>query len=114
MQRLKLDLDHLQVQSFATTGPAADASGTVHGHMVAVTDDPETCVGSIGCYSLGCPSYTCLTGCNDTCYASCGGTCDATCGGSCDGTCGSGDTGGSGNDTSYGYTFLVSCCPRGW
>jgi hypothetical protein len=109
MQRLKLDLDTLEVQSFATTGPSAGPGGTVHGQMVAVTDDPETCAGSIGCYSLGCATYGCATAGENTCVASCYGSACDSCHGSCNFDCPS--DGCVGNDTSYGYTFLVSCSP---
>jgi hypothetical protein len=122
MERLKLDLDSLEVQSFETTAGPENRRGTVHGQMVPIDSDAYA-FAATGCGDCGTGSgsgsatatcagyYTCDASCNgtcNTCNASCGGTCDANCGS------GSGDSGGSGNDTSYGYTFLVSCCPRGW
>lgn len=116
MERLKLDLDALEVQSFETTASGEGRRGTVHGQMVPVDTDAYAFQAS-GCNDCGSGSGSATATCAGyyTCDASCNGTCDASCGGTCDANCGSGSGSGSGSDynTSYGYTFLASCCP-GW
>jgi hypothetical protein len=72
MNKLKLKLEDLQIDSFSTT-PVKKEKGTVYG---------EQCTCPTACTCPGCP--TCDASCNGTCAASCNGTCDA----SCDGTCG--------------------------
>ena len=79
MNKLKLKLDDLQVDTFQTTAPQK-AKGTVFG---------EQCTCYTQCTCPGCP--TCDASCNGTCDASCNGTCascDASCGGTCDWSCG--------------------------
>jgi hypothetical protein len=71
MQKMKLQLEDLTIESFATTAPAK-ARGTVFG---------EQCTCYTQCTCPGCP--TCDASCNGTCAASCNGTCDASCGGGC-------------------------------
>ncbi|HEX6746004.1 MAG TPA: hypothetical protein VF092_01730 [Longimicrobium sp.] len=57
MRKLKLDLDHLRVESFAAEAALADA-GTVHGHdMKRVT------------FGLSCQN----SNCNSACVANCTG-----------------------------------------
>jgi hypothetical protein len=112
MQKLKLDLDALEVQSFATTGAAGGAAGTVHG-MIVSTDDPMGCnepifMNAALCPSFGCPTAIGMDSCDGTCGNSCGNSC-GSCYGSCNFDCPS--DGCVSNGTSYGYTFLVSCCP---
>ncbi|MET0399703.1 MAG: hypothetical protein ABW277_23145 [Longimicrobiaceae bacterium] len=75
MKKLKLDLEELSVESFATTPDARVDGGTVFG---------QQCTCYTQCTCPGCP--TCDASCNGTC----GGTCGATCNASCDGTCGCG------------------------
>ncbi len=75
MNKLKLHLDDLQIDSFQTTS-AEKPKGTVFG---------EQCTCYTQCTCPGCP--TCDASCNGTCYASCNGTCGATCDGSCYGSC---------------------------
>ena len=87
MNKLKLQLEDLRVDSFDTT-TAEKAKGTVFG---------EQCTCYTQCTCPGCPTCdatcnTCDQSCNGTCAASCNGTCewtcDYSCGGSCDGyTC---------------------------
>jgi hypothetical protein len=67
MNKLKLQLDDLSVESFDTVA-ARTGKGTIFG---------EQCTCYTQCTCPGCP----------TCDASCNGTCAATCNGSCDGTC---------------------------
>jgi hypothetical protein len=69
MRKLKLDLEDLAVESFATTAEPRRESGTVFG---------QQCTCYTQCTCPGCP----------TCDASCNGTCGGTCGASCNGTCG--------------------------
>lgn len=102
MQKVRLELDELQVQSFTTTGPDASQRGTVRGN-----DDDCTC--------QCCPTDPAL----NTCAATCPNTCWDTCGDSCgcgSGDCGSGDCGSGGCGTydcggSWGgCSFLASQC----
>jgi hypothetical protein len=75
MNKLKLNLDQLAVESFDTSRPAK-AEGTVFG---------EQCTCRTQCTCPGCP--TCYASCNGSCGASCNGTCyEATCN-----NCGSAD-----------------------
>lgn len=69
--KLKLNLDHLAVESFDTSAPPA-RKGTVYG---------EQCTCYTACTCPGCPT------CDPTCGASCNGTCDASCNGTCAATC---------------------------
>ena len=84
MNKLKLTLEDLQIESFSTT-PVKREKGTVYG---------EQCTCVTACTCPGCP----------TCDASCNGTCGATCNASCYGTCG--DT----CNCTYDYT-CESCVP---
>lgn len=58
MKKIRLDLDHLQVESFATTEPEP-ARGTVAGHASF--------------------DLTCLQSCGATCNGSCYDTCHVPC-----------------------------------
>jgi hypothetical protein len=72
MRKLRLDLDHLTVESF-DTAPRAREKGTVMA---------EQCTCYTQCTCPGCPS------CDATCPATCVNTCDdASCAESCWGTC---------------------------
>jgi hypothetical protein len=75
MNKLKLRLDDLRVDTFQTT-PVQKEKGTVFG---------EQCTCYTNCTCPGCP--TCAASCNGTCDASCNGTCGASCGASCYGSC---------------------------
>jgi hypothetical protein len=79
MNKLKLQLEDLMVDSFDTTAPQK-AKGTVFG---------EQCTCYTQCTCPGCP--TCYASCNGSCDASCNGTCgdtcDYTCGATCNDTC---------------------------
>ena len=73
MNKLKLQLDDLTVESFDTTA-ARDEKGTVFG---------EQCTCDTACTCPGCP--TCDITCPNTCYETCD---DASCyGATCEGTC---------------------------
>ena len=76
MNKLKLKLDDLQVDTFQTTAPQK-AKGTVFG---------EQCTCYTQCTCPGCP--TCYQSCNGSCEVSCNGSCQATCDVSCYGSCG--------------------------
>ncbi len=77
MNKLRLDLEDLSVESFATTPEAGTEGGTVFG---------QQCTCYTNCTCPGCP--TCDASCNGTCGGTCGGTCDASCNGTCAGaTC---------------------------
>jgi hypothetical protein len=88
MRKLKLDLEDLSVESFATTPEARRDGGTVFG---------QQCTCYTQCTCPGCP----------TCDASCNGTCGGTCEASCNGTCGCPDP--SANWSACGRTCDYSC-----
>jgi hypothetical protein len=82
MNKLKLQLEDLLVDSFQTT-PAERPKGTVFG---------EQCTCYTQCTCPGCPTCdgtcpnTCANTCDDpSCAGTCGATCDWSCGGA--GTC---------------------------
>jgi hypothetical protein len=54
MQKLKLDLDTLRVDSFETAREASKADGTVHGHQMSAVSNCgcASTVFSTGCYDL--------------------------------------------------------------
>ncbi|HEX6372209.1 MAG TPA: hypothetical protein VF006_25045 [Longimicrobium sp.] len=102
MQKVRLDLDELEVQSFTTTGPERPQRGTVQGN-----EDDCTCQ----CCPTDPALNTCWASCPDTCWATCGDTCGDSCG------CGSGDCGSGGCGSydcgSYGCgseSFLATNC----
>jgi hypothetical protein len=80
MNKLKLDLDQLTVESFDTDASGIARRGTVraHSHLCAPTIADLTCLNTCD---------TCDNTCG-SCGASCGGTCGCTGGYSCGGTCG--------------------------
>jgi hypothetical protein len=88
MNKLKLRLDDLRIDSFDTTA-LQKAKGTVFG---------EQCTCYTNCTCPGCP--TCAASCNGTCDASCNGTCNVSCGGGCDNTW---------DNSCYDDTCFVSC-----
>ena len=109
MRKLRLDLEQLQVESFATANGAADR-GTVKGNAeiegfgVAIAEPAITVpVGTLKntCMIDFCPDswmsgcLTCAGSCVDTCQASCK-TCN---------TC-------FGNDTCYGAATCLTLCLR--
>jgi hypothetical protein len=75
MQKLKLRLEDLQVDTFRTTA-AQREKGTVYG---------EQCTCPTACTCPGCP--TCDASCNGTCGATCDASCNGTCEASCNDTC---------------------------
>jgi hypothetical protein len=101
MQKLKLQLDHLRVESFDTTA-VREEKGTVFG---------EQCTCYTVCTCPGCA--TCDASCNGTCDASCNGTCNASCNGtcaaSCNGTC-------HGPETNFSGCHIWTCnnCNEEW
>jgi hypothetical protein len=78
MNKLKLQLEDLVIDSFSTT-PVKRAKGTVYG---------EQCTCPTACTCPGCP--TCDASCNGTCGGTCDASCNGTCGDSCD--CGTWDS----------------------
>jgi hypothetical protein len=101
MRKLKLDLEDLAVESFATTSESRGEGGTVFGQ--------NHCTCYTQCTCPGCPTCdaTCNGSCVNTCAASCNGTCGGTCGASCNGTC-DGNCGGYSYDT--GCSGELNCC----
>jgi hypothetical protein len=101
MNKLRLDLDDLSVESFATTPEPSREAGTVFGQQCT-------------CYTLctcpGCPTCdaSCNGTCGGTCAASCNGTCVNTCAASCYGTCDWSCECGYSNDTRCTGDF--NCC----
>jgi hypothetical protein len=77
MKKLKLDLEGLVVESFATTPESRGEGGTVFG---------QQCTCYTQCTCPGCP--TCDASCNGTCGGTCEASCNGTCGDSCAGSCG--------------------------
>lgn len=69
MEKMRLSMDELQVQSFATTGTGEAERGTVHGHD---NTDPAAC-------PTADPAW-------ETCWASCDGW-DCGSGNTCDNSC---------------------------
>jgi hypothetical protein len=85
MQKMKLQIDDLMVESFDTAAKRESARGTVQGNenvCCCCCCCPCCCGG--GTASCG---GTCEASCNGTCIASCNGTCDASCGGTCVASC---------------------------
>lgn len=79
MQKRKLDIDHLQVESFET-GDADGLRGTVRAHETGPTAcNPATCdTGFHTCWDSCDPEGTCALSCNPSCVVTwC--TCDETC-----------------------------------
>jgi hypothetical protein len=76
MNKLKLRLEDLHIDSFDTTAPQK-AKGTVFG---------EQCTCYMECQDTWQGS-SCEVSCFGSCDASCYGTCEATCEQSCRGTC---------------------------
>ena len=91
--KLRLELDHLRVETFDTLPAAGPARGTVRGNAdfmdAGAVAEPGDDGSSI--YTNSCP-YTAQPTCPNTCYASCPGTCY-----SC-------------NPTQCGYTCPVQIC----
>jgi hypothetical protein len=85
MNKLKLDLDQLTVESFDTDASGIARRGTVRAHSV-FCGPTEVCIPTQGELTCGNTCETCNGTCPDTCAASCGGGCTA--GNTCFGTCG--------------------------
>jgi len=87
MRKLKLDLEHLAVESFATA-EGEELYGTVRGAQDGAEEELE--VAEPGDVEIAPASWwSCFTRCGQlTCQWSCAGTCagDVTCN-SCNGTC---------------------------
>jgi hypothetical protein len=89
MNKLKLNLEELAVESFATTPDSRVEGGTVFG---------QQCTCYTQCTCPGCP--TCDASCNGTCGGTCEASCNGTCGGTCDASC---------IDTCAGFTCGYTC-----
>jgi hypothetical protein len=91
MDKLRLHLDDLAVDSFDTTCQAKE-KGTVFGeqctcYTVCTCPGCPTCAATCAqtCDDATCPQCpTCAASCNGTCA---GATCEGTCGGTCDASC---------------------------
>lgn len=85
MKKLRLSLDDLRVESFATASGSV-RSGTVYG----LSGADATCVNDPGCeqtpaggcyYTVGCSEFTCGNQCSNaspSCYGGCGVTDERT------------------------------------
>jgi hypothetical protein len=76
MNKLKLDLDQLSVETFDTITPAGAQRGTVEAHGPTLlntcpTCDPS-CASCVSCYN------TCDNSCGPSCYGTCE-TCQTNC-----------------------------------
>ena len=100
--KIKLDLDALSVESFATSVAEA-RRGTVHGHISETTCDLRACDcgTSAGAY---CTDISCVT-CDETCGYSCNGTCHENTCATCNESCGQYCT--------TGPVIVCSCSPTG-
>ncbi|HEU0013819.1 MAG TPA: hypothetical protein VFQ45_09050 [Longimicrobium sp.] len=79
MRKLKLDLEALEVESFAATSEAPAARGTVKGHYYTepwTANEPSVCVDA-SCRWSYCNDLSCL-GCGSG-TATLGETCNRTC-----------------------------------
>lgn len=107
MNKLKLNLEDLAVETFATTPEAQQGSGTVFGQNHCTCHTQCTCPGCPTCDAScnGTCGATCDVSCNGTCYATCAGgnTCADTCYYSCNGYCNSYDL------SCYGTCFEFTC-----
>jgi hypothetical protein len=93
----KLNLNDLNVETFATEASEANPRGTVKAHSA---DSPCEQTDPVLCETTN----TCNNTCGATCYNSCNGTCDASCNGTCDASC---------NGTCW-YTVCVTCDGGGY
>jgi hypothetical protein len=76
MNKLRLVLDDLRVDTFSTSGARNGEEGTVRGYNVTYGPSyDEPCIPD---YTDGCPPYTQAYTCA-TCAYSCNGTCGYTC-----------------------------------
>lgn len=86
MKKMKLDLDQLSVETFATTS-GEDDEGTVVGNQVRPPRTLRTCWDTCGtCICQLTGRRTCDT-CYRTCDQTCGPTCELTCQFTCPRTC---------------------------
>lgn len=88
MNKLKLHLDELAVESFDTS-PVTREKGTVVGEELCTCPTICTCPGCPSCDATcaqTCDDYTCAASCEGTCVASCD-SCRATCWDTCGRTC---------------------------
>lgn len=84
MNKLRLELNDLRVDTFSTTTSAGGEGGTVRGHNIGRGPSwDEPCEPIPPDYTESCPPYTqgatCDASCNGTCYASCYGSCVNSC-----------------------------------
>jgi hypothetical protein len=74
MQKRKLDIDHLRVDSFET-GDAAEVRGTVHAHATEPTACNQATCGFRTCWDSCDINATCGLSCNPSCIATDGFCC---------------------------------------
>jgi hypothetical protein len=81
MNKLRLELDDLRVDTFATSGSAGSERGTVRAHGGVGGGDSiyEVCEPLPPDYTEGCPPHTHAVSCYGSCYNSCNGSCYNTC-----------------------------------
>lgn len=87
-RKLRLDLEQLNVESFALVAGAEDGAGTVRAHGEVPPDEPASdWQGVCGTYYASCNGS--CNSCMSVCYATCAGSCNVnvTCGQSCHSVC---------------------------
>lgn len=77
MKKLKLNLDDLKVESFATTPGSATQHGTIHGYGPLTNETHVECCGWHTDGSCKCPHEDSgnLTECDNSCYETCNASC---------------------------------------
>lgn len=86
MNKLRLKLDDLCVDTFSISPSARDEGGTVRGHEGGASSFEPCQSYADPCevdYTDGCPPYTAAATCAGTCQASCYGSCYYTCYNTC-------------------------------
>lgn len=93
MNKLRLKLDDLRVDTFSTIPFAGEAGGTVRGHEPESSYFQPCQSYDVPCevdYTDGCPPYTMAATCAGTCAQSCNScyySCQNSCGNTCAATC---------------------------
>ena len=77
MHKLKLELDHLSVESFDTNAPEGARRGTVEAHRPTLVGTCDSCFETNCTCAPSCVScVSCFNTCGNTCGPSCYGTCE--------------------------------------
>jgi len=87
MEKLKLNLDELKVESFELLPQQSNQQGTVYGQVPQTQAPAATCSQSCNETCNTCNGNTCLGSCVNTCGATCAATCAESCAATCTVTC---------------------------